>query len=74
MIACTYAMLAAESLELGTTMIGGAPPILQRNRALCQQLGIPVGNKPSICLIVGHSVSPFKRAVRRHFARVDTVS
>ncbi|OHB79590.1 MAG: hypothetical protein A2W31_03255, partial [Planctomycetes bacterium RBG_16_64_10] len=31
-IACTYAMLVAESLGLGNTIIGGAPPILKRNR------------------------------------------
>ena len=34
-IACTYAMLAAESLGLGNTIIGGAAPILQRNKVLC---------------------------------------
>lgn len=32
-IACTHAMLAAKSLGLGNTIIGGAPPILQRNRS-----------------------------------------
>ena len=67
MIACTYAMLAAESLGLGSTMIGGAPPIMQRNKSLCERLGIPPGNKPAMALIVGHPVYPFKRAVRRHF-------
>jgi hypothetical protein len=73
MIACTYAMLAAESLGLGSTIIGGAPPILQRNRTLCQTLGIPAGNTPAISLIVGHPTTEFKRAVRRRFAWVDTI-
>lgn len=73
-IACTYAMLAAESLGLGSTIIGGAPPILQRNRALCQKLGIPAGNKPAVTLIMGHPATEFKRSVRRRFAWVDTVS
>lgn len=72
-IACTYAMLAAESLGLGNTIIAGAPPILQRNKALCQKLGIPAGNTPAISLILGHPASEFKRAVRRRFAWVDTV-
>ena len=39
-IACTYAMLAAESLGLGNTIIGGAPPVLQRNKPLSVSIGI----------------------------------
>lgn len=66
-IACTYAMLAAESLGLGSTIIGGAPPILERNKALCGRLGIPEGHTPSISLIVGHPATHFRRAIRRRF-------
>jgi Fe-S-cluster-containing hydrogenase component 2 len=72
-IACTSAMLAAESLGLGSTIIGGAPPILQRNRALCRRLGAPPGNKPSISLILGHPAAPFRREIRRRFTQVSTV-
>jgi ferredoxin len=72
-IACTYAMLAAESLGLGNTMIGGAPPILQRNKGLCSQLGIPARNTPSISLIVGYPATNFRRSVRRRFSRVNTI-
>ena len=67
-IACTYAMLAAESLGLGSCMIGGAPPILQRNKALCAKLGIPEGNKPVLALVLGYSAVPFKRGVVRRFS------
>ncbi len=73
MIPCTYAMLAAESLGLGSTMIGGAPPILQRNAAACRRLGIPEGNKPAICLILGYPAVRFLRSVRRRFTSVRTV-
>ena len=72
-IACTYAMLAAESLGLGTTIIGGAPPILQRNKALCKELGIPAGNTPSTCLIMGHPATHFRRTIRRRFTQVGRV-
>ena len=72
MIACTYAMLAAESRGLGTTMIGAAAPIIMRNRSLCQRLGIPDGNKPAIALIVGHPAVRFRRGVVRHFASVSS--
>jgi nitroreductase len=73
MIACTYAMLAAESLGLGSTMIGGAPPILQRDPALCRRLGIPEGGTPAIALIVGEPAVTFRRAVRRRFTSVTTI-
>lgn len=69
-IACTYAMLAAESLGLGSTMIGSAPPILQRNKALREAYGIPVGNMPALALIVGYPAVPFRRSIRRHFTSV----
>jgi nitroreductase len=72
-IACTYAMLAAESHRLGNTMIGGAPPIMQRNRELCRSLGIPEGNTPSLALIVGYPAATFRRALRRHFTQVTVV-
>ena len=72
-IACTYAMLAAESLGLGNTIIGGAAPVLQRNKTLCKELGIPEGNTPSIALIIGHPRTTFKRAIRRRFTHVGAV-
>ena len=71
MIACTYAMLAAESLGLGTTMIGAAAPIILRKRQLCQRLGIPNGNKPAIALIIGYPAVRFRRGVIRRFASVS---
>jgi ferredoxin len=73
MIACTYAMLAAESLGLGTTMIGAAAPIIRRNRALCGKLGIPAGNSPAIALILGYPAVLFRRGITRRFASVSTV-
>lgn len=73
MIPCTYAMLAAESLGLGSTTIGGAPPILQRNAPLCRRLGIPEGNKPAISLILGYPAFHFRRTVRRRFTSVQTI-
>jgi NAD-dependent dihydropyrimidine dehydrogenase PreA subunit/nitroreductase len=69
-IACTYAMLAAESLGLGTTMIGGAPPLIQRDKGLCRRLGIPDGNKPTIALILGYPAVTYRRAIRRPFVSV----
>jgi len=72
-IACTYAMLAAESFGLGTTMIGSAPPIMQRDKALLRAYGIPECNSPALVLILGHPAATFKRAIRRRFASVNCV-
>jgi nitroreductase len=72
-IACTYAMLAAEALGLGTTMIGGAAPIMARNQALCRKWGVPEGQTPAIALVVGRPAVSFRRAVRRRFTQVRTV-
>ncbi len=73
MIACTYAMLAAESLGLGSTMIGGAAPIIQRNKTLCRKLGVPDGNTPCISLILGYPAAHFKHTIRRRFSSVSNV-
>jgi len=67
-IACTYAMLAAESLGLGSCVIGGAPPILQRNKVLSARLGIPPDNKLALALVLGFSTVPFKKAIVRRFS------
>jgi len=73
MIACTYAMLAAESLGLGNTMIGGAAPILKRNQGLRDRLGVPPGNTPSIAMILGYPSVKFRRTVRRRFSHTNRV-
>ena len=66
-IACTYAMLAAESLGLGSTMIGAAAPVLRQDRTRCRRLGIPDGNKPAVALIVGYPATHFRRTLQRTF-------
>jgi hypothetical protein len=52
-------------------MIGGAPPILQRNKQLCRSLGIPEGHTPSLALILGYPDVEFKHAIRRKFSFTD---
>jgi ferredoxin len=66
-IACTYAMLAAESLGVGTTIIGAAAPIIQRNKKLSKKLGIPKTNQAAIALILGYPAVTFRKAIRRRF-------
>lgn len=72
-IPCTYAMLAAQSLGLGTTMIGAAAPIIQRNRKLSAQLGIPKGNRAMIALIIGHPAVTYHKTIRRRFSHMTRI-
>ena len=71
MIACTYARLGAESLGLGTIMIGAATPIIMRKRELCRRLGNPDGNRPAIALTAGYPAVRFRRGVIRRFTSVS---
>jgi nitroreductase/NAD-dependent dihydropyrimidine dehydrogenase PreA subunit len=61
----TYAMLAAESLGLGTCMIGCVPPMLAMNRRLAAAYGIPAGHKPTLIIILGYPATEYTHAVRR---------
>ena len=56
-----------KSLGLGSCMIGGAPPIIQRNKGLCAKLEIPEGSSPALALILGYSTVPFRRGIKRRF-------
>jgi len=69
-IACTYAMLAAKAAGLGTAVIGCAGPALARRKPLLAKYGLPVGNVPSLILILGYPAVHFHRAIRRPFASV----
>lgn len=72
-IACTYAMLAAESLGLGSCMLGSVSPILGRNRELMERVGIPAGHKPQLVLLVGYPKYEFRKSIRREFVSVKYV-
>jgi len=69
-IACTYAMLAAQSIGLGTCMIGTAPHALDRDRALKAKWNIPTGNKVAMAMIVGHPVHHYHRVISRTLSAV----
>jgi nitroreductase/Pyruvate/2-oxoacid:ferredoxin oxidoreductase delta subunit len=69
-IAATYAMLAAESLGLGSCMIGSAMAITY-DKPLMAKCGIPAENKVTLALIVGRpAAAPFRRGIRRQLASV----
>ena len=69
-IACTYAMVAAEAMGLGTCMIGCVAPVLERRKDLMKKHGVPVGHIPKIVLILGYPAVHFRKAIRRPFLSV----
>ena len=69
-IACTYAMVAAEAMGLGTCMIGCVAPVLGRRKDLMEKHGLPVGHLPKIVLILGYPAVRFRKTIRRPFLSV----
>ncbi|HOM87249.1 MAG TPA: nitroreductase family protein [Spirochaetota bacterium] len=75
-IAATYAMLAAESLGLGTCMIGGIHPFLQNGskaKAFREKYGITYKSKTGLFVIFGYPKIKFKKGIKRSFASVTTI-
>jgi nitroreductase len=69
-IACTYAMVAAEAMGLGSCMIGCVAPVLERRKDLMEKHGLPAGHIPKIVLILGYPAVQFRKAIRRRFLSV----
>lgn len=70
-ITATYAMLAAESLGLGSCMIGTIGPMLKSGgKKIKEKYGINLRNQHGIAIIFGYSAVKYRRAVRRKFARI----
>lgn len=68
---CTYAMLAALSLGLGTTIIGMIPPVVDRSKELRQRYGIPKENRVLTSLILGYPKYRYRQSIRRDLAGVQ---
>lgn len=72
-IAATYAMLAGESLGLGTCMLGGVHPMIQygkKARLLREKYGIKFPSREGLFVIFGYSDVHYKKGIRRTFADI----
>ncbi len=68
-IASTYAMLAAESLGLGSCMIGTIGPFIkQTGKEFKAKYGLPAKMKDSLVLLIGYPKYKFRKSIRRTFA------
>ena len=73
-IAATYAMLAAESLGLGTCMLGAIHPMIQSGgaaRKFREEHGIRCKSREGLFLIMGYPKAEFLKGIRRSFASVN---
>lgn len=74
LIAATYAMIAAESLGMGTCMLGAVHPFLQNGsdaRKFREKFGIRFKSREGLILIFGYPAVKYERGVQRTFANVD---
>jgi ferredoxin len=73
-IAATYAMIAAESLGLGTCMLGAIHPLIQSGRAARKfrdKHGIRFQSREGIFIIMGYPKAEFLKGIRRGFASIN---
>ncbi len=72
-IPATYAMLAGESLGLGTCMLGGIHPFIQNgssSKKFRESHGIKYKSREGVFVIFGHPAIKYKKGLRRTFASV----
>lgn len=71
-ISASYAMLAAESLGLGSCMIGSVQPMIQYGaKKLKQKWNLPAKSPSGIIVIFGYPKYHFKSGIKRSFAKVS---
>ena len=73
-VAATYAMIAAETLGLGTCMIGGVHPFIQNGRKakkFRKKQGIKFASQEGLFVILGYPQIKYKKGIRRTFASIE---
>ncbi len=73
-IAATYAMLAAESLGLGSCMIGSFHPMIQYGKAgkkFREKYNIRFKSREGLIVIMGYPKVHYKYGIHRNFSNVD---
>ena len=75
-VAATYAMLAAESIGLGTCMLGAIHPLIQSGNAarkFREAHGIRSKSREGLFVIMGYPAVKYAKAIKRTFASVDSL-
>lgn len=69
-LAATHAYIAAETLGLGTCIIGSVPPILNKNKTIRNKYGLLEGEKSAIAFIAGYPEIKFNKGIKRNFKNI----
>ena len=70
-ISATYAMIAAESLSLGSCMIGSINPFLEHGgNKIKTKYGINRNSKQGIVVIFGYPKYKYQKAIKRTFGKI----
>lgn len=72
-IAATYAMIAGESLGLGTCMLGAVHPLIQNGKKakkFREDHGIKFKSREGLFVIFGYPELKFQKGIKRSFANV----
>lgn len=70
-ISATYAMIAAESLGLGSCMIGSIAPFVKYGaKSFKKKWGIHPNTRYGIVVVFGYPKYKFRKSIRRTFAKV----
>lgn len=76
-IAATYAMIAAESLGLGTCMLGTVHPLIQNGKTakkFREDHGIKYPSREGLFVVFGYPAVKYKKGIKRTFASVRTMN
>ncbi len=71
LVAAAYAMLAAESLGLGTCMIGSPAYFIKYCKQIKQKYGLPLKNQPGIVVIFGYPRRKYRPALKRRLGKIS---
>lgn len=69
-ISSTLAATAAETLGLGSCIIGTVPPAINNNKKLKQKYGIGKNEKAAMAFILGYPETVFSKGIKRRFKEV----
>ncbi len=76
-VAATTAMYAAESLGLGTCLLGGVHPFIQKGKKaekFRKKYGIKNTSKEGLILIIGYPDVKYRKGINRSFASVTMMN
>lgn len=74
-VAATTAMYAAESLGLGTCMLGGVHPLIQNGKkakSFREEHGIKYASREGLFVVFGYPAVKYRKGISRTFASITT--